>query len=106
MKAALVALALAGCSLTPAQRTGTLAGLATVSLSIDWLQTRDIVKRCNELNPVIGECGQRVSPDIYFPVVILGTLAAGYLIGGAWGDATFAAMAGAETATVWANALQ
>lgn len=104
MKPILLAAALAAC--TPAQRTGTLATLATVSLSIDWLQTRDIVRECQELNPIIGECGQRVSPDVYFPVVILGTLAAGYLIGGAWGDATFAAMAGAETATVWANALQ
>lgn len=106
MKALLVAAALSGCSLTPAQRTGTLATLATVSLGIDWLQTRDIVRECQELNPIIGECGQRVDPDVYFPIAIVSLLVTAYAIGGDAGDLMLMGVAGAQTATVWGNAVR
>lgn len=42
------------------------------TLALDYLQTRQITDLCREANPIIGECGDRVSPDVYFPAAFAG----------------------------------
>lgn len=91
-----------GC-LSPAQRTTGLAMAAVTTLAIDWHQTRAITRNCNELNPIIGPCGERVSVDLYFPLVIAGTLVLAAALDRPWGDMVLAGVAGAEGATIWSN---
>lgn len=103
MRALLLCAALAGC-ISPAGRTTTLAMAATGALITDWVQTRGIVDKCQERNPVIGPCGESFAPDVYFPVVIIGVLALA-AAAGPWGDAVLAGVVGIEGATVWSNAV-
>lgn len=88
---------------TPGQRTTTLAIASTSLLFVDWRQTRGIAASCNEENPVIGWCGERVPPDVYFAFVIVAHLALGLAMHNGWDDAWFATIAGAEGATTWSN---
>lgn len=104
MKRLVLLAALGGC-LSPAQRTTALAIAATGVTIVDWHQTRDITRNCTELNPVIGPCGERVPVDVYFPVVLSGALMLAAALGGTWGDAVLAGLAGAELSTIWSNAL-
>jgi hypothetical protein len=92
MRSLLFCAALSGCA-------PTLAVSSTALLVADWHQTQDIVANCQELNPVIGQCGERVPVNVYFPVVILGNLALGAILGKWW----WATIMGAEAATVWSN---
>jgi hypothetical protein len=41
------------------------------STTIDWVQSIHIVDDCKEGNPIIGACGERLHPNIYFPIVLL-----------------------------------
>ncbi len=43
----------------------------TATLLADWHQTRRITANCLEANPIMGRCGEKLSPDIYFPVAIV-----------------------------------
>lgn len=54
-------------------------GAVVASLAADYYQTRHITAACQEVNPIIGKCGQGMPPEMYF------TLSAGL-----------------HTATVWA----
>jgi hypothetical protein len=40
-----------------------------LSLAADYLQTRQIVRDCRESNPMIGDCGENMSPALYFAAV-------------------------------------
>lgn len=97
----IVTIAITSC--TPAQRTGTLASASTTLLLADWMQTRVFVRECQELNPIIGQCGQHITPDVYFPISVVLNLAAGYALPSGWREAWFGAVAGAQASTVWAN---
>lgn len=88
---------------TPAQRTVALASASTALLAVDWHQTRGIVKECAETNPVIGQCGERVSPDTYFPVVALVHLAVGATLPRHWRELWFSTIAGVQGSTTWLN---
>jgi hypothetical protein len=86
------------------RRRDTLLEAGSIGLTVlDWQQTRDITKNCTEINPVIGECGQRLNMHVYFvAVVALEILAARLadpdnrtLLHGAW--------IGVEGATTWRN---
>ncbi len=100
MKALILAL-LVAC--TPAQRVTGLALASSSSILIDWHQTHDIAPRCLESNPVIGECGQGLPVNIYFPVVLTAHLAVGYMLPEHWRIAWFAAIGGMQASTVWSN---
>ncbi len=102
MRALALVAALAGCSWNTRDRV--LGAAATTFLFADWMQTRTgATPHCLELNPIIGACGERVHPDVYFPLVILGNLVAAELMGSDWRPVALGAMTGAEAATVWAN---
>lgn len=89
-----------GCTATGRQVALTFTTVGT--LTLDWMQTRDITRNCSELNPVLGECGQNFPVDVYFPLVIVGTLAAAAAFP-KWSDVILGAMTGAEASTVWRN---
>jgi hypothetical protein len=96
-RAALLLLLVVGC--TQPQRKATLAVASTALLLVDWSQTREIVAICQEQNPIIGWCGERVPVDAYFPVVILANLVIGYFAH----ESYMAGITGAQTATVVGN---
>lgn len=94
MKALLLAL-LAGCG-------PTLAGVSTAAITVDWAQTRTYTPRCIETNPIIGRCGQRIPPDVYFPLAAAANLATGMALG-KYGPAFWAFVAGVELTTAYFN---
>lgn len=103
MRAAALLLLLSSCS--PQARRTTLAAVSTGLLAADWMQTRDfIVPACDESNPVIGPCGERFHPDLYFPLVLAANLALGLALPSPWSELTWATVAGVQGATVWHNA--
>lgn len=102
VKALALAAALAGCM--PSQRSAAFATVATVTLAVDWAQTRGYVATCREGNPLLGRCGEGIPVDVYFPLVIVGMLALGPALGD-WESDLYATMAGIEAATVVRNAM-
>ena len=105
MKNLILLTALASC--TPANWTKKdqgLEGVELVLLATDWGQTvQDVVPNCNEANPIIGECGERLRPGVYFPVIIATTMVVTRLPPENLRSVFQGAMIGAETATVWDN---
>jgi hypothetical protein len=90
----------ATCGCTPRQRKATLAASSTTLLAVDWKMSSDYTGECREMNPMIGECGQRVPVNLYFPVVIAANLALGYFLG----EAPLGVMTGLEGHVVLRNA--
>ena len=90
-------------SCTPAQRTTALALSSTALIAADWRQTQDITAACQEINPVIGQCGEITPPNLYFPFVIIAHLAIGLAMREHWRTVWFAGIAGAEASTLWSN---
>lgn len=77
MKIALASLLLVACSPQHWKAADvTLEATVAVSLVLDHSQTVDITHDCLESNMVIGKCGTRVHPHIYFPAVMLAHVAA------------------------------
>jgi hypothetical protein len=54
-----------------ANRDVALEGAFAATMVVDALQTKAITAMCRESNPVIGACGERASPLVYFPLVAL-----------------------------------
>lgn len=96
--ALIFALGLASCF-----AAGELAFVAPTT--VDELQTVNIVARCQEANPIIGECGQRVSVGLYFFAFELGHALVSYLLPPSarvwWQGVTI----GTEVHTAWRNHL-
>lgn len=101
MTKALVLALLVAC--TPVQRRVALTVSSTALLVADYEQTKSIVQRCGETNPVIGQCGERVSPGPYFATAIIINLALAGTLPGALGDVWLAGLTGAQASTVWGN---
>lgn len=102
MKALTLAIALAGCGgWTTADTLREVAFMTPTTL--DWGQTMHIVKNCAELNPIIGECGQRVSPGYYFPAMIVLHAAVAALLPPGPREAWQYIAAGGELSTIWLN---
>ena len=100
----IVLLLATGCH-SRAVRYGALAGTSTALIAADWVQTTTIVADCDEKNPFIGRCGERIPPDVWFPLMMAGNLAAGLLLGDVFGQGWFGAVTGGQAATVIHNAL-
>lgn len=65
-RAAAIALLLAGCCPQQWSRTDTaLEATFGAELVVDAAQTASIVNNCQEYNPVVGPCGERVPFPIY-----------------------------------------
>jgi hypothetical protein len=58
-----------------------------------------LVAHCNEQNPVLGDCGQHVGADVYFPITIAANLALGYLLN----ETYLGVVTGVELSTVASN---
>ena len=78
-----------------------------LSMLLDYLQTRQIVRDGHEANPIIGKHGERVRPEIYFPAAFLASALAAKMLPPEWRNALQGGLIGMQGATVarnWANA--
>ncbi len=98
----LVLLSSPACGGWHAQDTALEAGFVATAV-LDWHQTQTIVKLCNEDNPVLGECGQNVSVNVYFPVVIALHILASALVPRSWRPIWQGMSIGGEGGTVYSN---
>lgn len=71
---------------------------------VDWHQTKDIIKNCDEINPIIGKCGQRVNMHVYFVGVLAIEMITARLMSQNWRSTFHGAWIGVEAATVYDNA--
>ena len=74
-----------------------------VGLLLDYLQTRKIVKDGTEANPIIGNRGQRVRPEIYFPATFLASALAAKYLPPDWRHALQGGLIGLQGSTVYHN---
>lgn len=71
MKIALPAIVLAACC--PSKWTTTdsaLEGGVAATFAADYVQTRAITRNSFEENPIMGRSGERIPPEVYFPVAM------------------------------------
>lgn len=94
---------LAGCGGWTKKDTLAELGFATMT-SVDWVQTNTIVMVCDEENSIIGACGEKMSPDVYFPTAIVLHAAIAAALPPRWRLAWQAIATGAELNQVWNNA--
>ena len=80
-----------------------LAGVTTTLLLADWAQTQGITRECREANPIIGTCGEGVSPNVYFPVVTAAHIGVAHAVGRDFRPVFLGAVAGAQGTTVYLN---
>jgi hypothetical protein len=77
------------------------------ALVLDYKQTQQITDQCFEWNPIIGQCGQRVPPTIYF---LLGTLihagVTAVIPNGSWRTLFQGLTLGIEAETIHTNRLE
>ena len=92
----------AGCASWSRRDTALEAGFF-VATTVDWQQTQDITLACDEVNPVIGTCGQRVPVSLYFPVLLVAHAAIAALLPPRWRTAFQAFTAGMEVSTTYWN---
>lgn len=100
--------ALAGCGASHAWRASDVALEATFAgeLAVDWAQSRRFSRACEELNPVVGRCGQRVPLDVYIPVSALLHAVATYLLPAGTIRTTWLGITvGAEADAIYSNTL-
>ncbi len=96
-------LCLVGCGWTRSEVAAETVALAATAA--DWYQTRVIVAGCDEVNPIIGPCGERLTPDAYFPLALVAQLAVAAVLPHPWRLAWAGATAGAEVNQVYLNTL-
>jgi hypothetical protein len=86
------------------QRADTVRELAfATEQSVDWYQTSWITRNCDETNPIMGRCGQRVSPSIYFPVATVLHAAMSAALPAEWRHGWQYFSGGSEGTIVWMN---
>lgn len=86
------------------KRDTAFEAVSTVLLTADWFQTQAITERCIEANPIIGRCGDRVNPNVYFPLVIVTSMVVTRLLNPDLRTPFQAGLIGVQAATVWDNA--
>lgn len=75
-----------------------------VATMLDAEQTDTITRDCREANPIIGECGERMNPGLYFPIVLAAHFVATALLpNGPWRTTFQALTLGIEAKTVHGN---
>lgn len=101
-KLALLAALVGGCG--GWQHHDTLAQTAVVySLALDYKQTLDITQDCLETNPIMGPCGERMDPDLYFASVIAIDTVLAFSIPPPWRYIFQSAVLAGQAHTVWHN---
>lgn len=101
-RAALIALACAGCAHGAGWRVSDgFAQIAFASaMTADVMQTPAITERCDEWNPVIGTCGGRVPPPLYLAGAVLLELVTAYELPESWRRMFEGASVAAEASVV------
>lgn len=85
-------------------RDGLLEAGFAGSMALDYMQTERITGICMESNPIMGRCGQRVSPKLYFPLAALLHLGVTAALPRGWARTTFQGVSlGLEGAVVVYN---
>ena len=102
MERFIAVLALAGCAHWSRKDTALEASFAMVT-TFDWAQSAEVTARCDETNPVVGWCGQRVPIGVYFPIALAAHAAISALLPPSARTIFQAATTGMETTTVYWN---
>ena len=98
----LAILALAGCAGWSRKDTA-LESAFFLATTIDWGQTQDITAACDEVNPVMGSCGQRVPVGAYFPMLLLAHVAIAAALPPSWRSTFQGFTLGMELTTTYWN---
>lgn len=69
----------------------------------DYAQTRGITRDCRESNPIMGNCGQRMTADAYFALVIPVHILGSFIIPKDYRHAYQGAVLGVEANAIIAN---
>jgi hypothetical protein len=102
MRSWLLVLALFGCQGWRKQDTALEVAFVGTAL-VDWHQTISITHDCVETNPMIGNCGDTVTPNLYFPVVLVAHAAIAACLPHTWRTVFLAFTTGIEASTIWGN---
>jgi hypothetical protein len=103
MRALVLCVVLASCSHW--SKTDTVLEAAFIATTaIDWHQTMSITANCNELNPVIGSCGDGVPPNAYFPMTFVLHAAVAAALPPRWREVFQGFTIGLEASTTYRNA--
>jgi hypothetical protein len=97
-----IVILLAGCQQWTRRDTALEVAFFTAS-TLDWQQTMDITASCNEVNPVLGSCGQRIPVGMYFPLVLAAHAALAAVLPPSWRGTFQGFTVGVETATTYWN---
>lgn len=95
---AIVAVLSGGCVSRPWTKTDTALEAACVGLAVlDLNQTTQITRDCMEGNPILGPCGDRVPPAVWFPTMIVLHAITSYLLPSDWRHAFQGVTVGFQT---------
>jgi hypothetical protein len=102
MRGLVLCLMLASCARWT--KTDTVLEAAFIATTaIDWHQTMSITHDCQEINPVIGRCGDGAPPNLYFPVVFVLHAAVAALLPHPWREIFQGFTIGLEASTIYSN---
>jgi hypothetical protein len=103
MRIALVLAAALGCNNWTHKDTA-LEAAFFVATTLDWQQTAEITSMCDEINPIMGACGQRIPVGVYFPVLLMAHAAIASVLPPSWRSTFQGLTVGMEaTTTYWNN---
>jgi hypothetical protein len=102
MRVWLIIFALAGCRRWTARDTALEVAFVGSAL-VDWRQTLTITRDCNELNPMMGRCGDELTPNVYFPLALVAHAAIAAALPPVWRTAFQSLTTGLEVVTIVHN---
>lgn len=78
-------------------------GAVAASITLDWWQSMPGFHYCAEANPVLGPCGDRMPPAVYFPLTAVLHAAVAYVLPRGWRELWQGAAIGAELNQAYAT---
>jgi hypothetical protein len=100
-----ILLAAVSCGGWSRKDTALEAGVA-LTFALDWHQTAGaggVTGSCQESNPILGACGERMPVNLYFPVVFALHPLLAAVLPPAWRTIFQAITIGGEGSTTWSN---
>lgn len=99
-------LILTGCATSGVRWTATdqaLEGASVAAVLADAMQTDDITRDCREGNPIMGPCGERVPPTLFFAATVAASIILPRILPQPWRRAAHVLRLGLHTEAVIGN---